>query len=230
MSARLAIYWAPPLDGALWRDASLWLGRDAATGEVHSSPGAADPGAHAYHALTAKARAYGFHATLKAPFVVREGFSQEHVRVAAARFASTRRAFTTPPLRLASVDSFLALILSEPCADLDSLAADCVRFFDPFRAPASVEDLARRRSTMLSARQDELLVQWGYPYVLDQFRFHMTLTDSLDADRMAALRALLESRFAAHIRVGQSIESICLFKQDSADAPFLVDSVYRFGR
>ena len=52
---------------------------------------------------------------------------------------------------------------------LGRLAAACVRDFDSFRAPLSPEELAKRRAVDLTARQEELLVEWGYPYVFDEF-------------------------------------------------------------
>jgi hypothetical protein len=62
---------------------------------------------------------------------------------------------------------------------LQRVAAACVSALDDFRAPASNAELARRRASGLTARQDALLVQWGSPYVMEEFRFHLTLSGQL---------------------------------------------------
>src|SRR5207245_1192733 len=82
-----------------------------------------------------------------------------------------------------SISGFIAVIPAEPVAELQQLAADCARDFDSFRAPLGAEDRARRRPEKLTERQRDYLDRWGYPYVMEEFRFHMTLTGRLDAER-----------------------------------------------
>ena len=38
----------------------------------------------------------------------------------------------------------------------------------------------------LTDRQEALLTQWGYPYVMEEFRFHITLTGALDPAHLDA--------------------------------------------
>jgi hypothetical protein len=47
--------------------------------------------------------------------------------------------------------------------------------------PLTEEELTRRRKAELTPEQDKLLVDWGYPWVLDEFNFHFSLTGSLDS-------------------------------------------------
>ena len=54
-----------------------------------------------------------------------------------------------------------------------------MKAFNAYRAPLSAADRERRIKAKLSPRQIELMDQWGYPYVLDEYRFHMTLTGAL---------------------------------------------------
>src|SRR3546814_3179533 len=74
------------------------------------------------------------------------------------------------PLRLVILDGFLALVPSGPSDALEALAAGCVQRFERFRAPPSALELARRRSNGLTPRQERNLKDWGYPYVLEDFR------------------------------------------------------------
>lgn len=138
-------------------------------------------------------RRYGFHGTLKAPFRLAAGTGEAELLRAAGRFAAERPAFSGPALRLSVLAGFLALTPSEPSEELERLAADCVAAFDRFRAPAAEAELARRRRAGLSARQEALLLRWGYPYVMDAFRFHLTLTGRLDEAGLGRERALAES-------------------------------------
>ena len=86
-----------------------------------------------------------------------------------------------PQLSLARLDGFFALVPGAEAADLYALADDVVTGFDGFRAPATEAEIARRNPAALTSRQRELLDAWGYPYVLDEFRFHLTLTDRIPA-------------------------------------------------
>jgi hypothetical protein len=142
-------------------------------------------------------------------------------------FAATRPAFEAPRLKLSAISSFLALMLSEPCPAFESLAADCVREFDSFREPPSEEELARRRKARLNARQIELLERWGYPYVFDEWRFHMTLTSSLDSPLLETIGTHLQDLFSPYCRQPLQVNSICLFEQPGAGEPFHVTE--RFG-
>jgi 2'-5' RNA ligase len=102
------------------------------------------------------------------------------------------------------------------------LAADCTRDFDSFRAPLSSEDRARRKPEKLTERQRNYLDRWGYPYVMEEFRFHMTLTGRLDAERRGPILEMLRGRFARLGFETLTIDRIALFRQDDAKARFRI--------
>ena len=130
-------------------------------------------------ALVGDARRYGFHATLKAPFRLAPGARAEDLNRELDAWSAVQTEFLLPPLEVARLDDFVALVPRQPEPRLDALAAECVLRFERFRAPLSAAELARRLKKPLSARQRQLLERWGYPHVLDQFRFHLSLTGSL---------------------------------------------------
>ncbi len=110
----------------------------------------------------------------------------------AATFAAAQNAFTLPPLAIADLEGFLAFVPSTQAGPIDALAAACVTAFEPFRAASSEAEVARRLQSPLSERQREQLARFGYPYVLDDFSFHMTLTERLaPADKAILLPHLL---------------------------------------
>ena len=204
MTGRFAIYAVPgsgPTDAAgtlLRAKAEQWLGRSVAGDPV--APGVpAGWTRAAVDAITASARRYGFHATLKAPFRLAEGRTQQELDAALARFAAGRAGADVPRLSLARLGGFFALVPGAAAAELHALADEVVAGFDGFRAPATAAELARRDPASLTARQRELLKAWGYPYVLDEFRFHLTLTDRIPAGQQSAVERTLSGWFAASL-------------------------------
>jgi hypothetical protein len=89
-------------------------------------------------------------------------------------------------LTLTRLGRFLALTPVGDARGIGRVADTCVQVLDPFRAPPEAEELARRRQARLSARQEALLLRWGYPHVMEEFRFHMTLTGRLAPAEAAA--------------------------------------------
>jgi putative phosphonate metabolism protein len=214
---RYAIYFAPPEHSPLNRLAAAWLWRSP---EVEAMRG--EFSEQEWLAATADPRVYGFHATLKPPFRLAPGATEADLIQSVDGFAATHSAFIAPPLRVSSLSSFLAMTLSQPCPAFEELAAECVRDFDRFRAPASEEELARRRRSRLNAAQLEHLNRWGYPYVMAEWRFHMTLTGSLEPGLFDSMGAHLKNLFATHCCQPLAVESICVFAQPAPAEPFQV--------
>jgi putative phosphonate metabolism protein len=222
---RYAIFYAPAQGSALDRFGARLLGYDAWTGADIGFPDGVLETVPDWHELTADARKYGFHATLKAPFGLAEDKSEDGLRAACAAFAAAPRALPLIEPVVDVIGGFIAVIPGAASPQLQQLAADCVRAFEPFRAPMSPEDRARRKPERLTARQLEHLDHWGYPYVMEEFRFHMTLTCRLDAERCPAVLGMLRQRFGEIALDRIAIDRIALFKQNDANSRFrTVDS------
>ncbi|MDQ8731222.1 DUF1045 domain-containing protein [Bradyrhizobium daqingense] len=219
---RYAIYFAAGSDSALSRYGAELLGYDAYAGDELPFPRQALDIAPDWRDITADPRKYGFHATLKAPMALAPGQTEAGLAVACAAFAGTPRPIPTIRPIVDSISGFIAVIPAEPTNTLQQLAADCVRAFDSFRAPLTAEDRARRRPEKLSERQHDHLDRWGYPYVMEEFRFHMTLTGRLDAERRGPVLEMLRKRFAALKLDALTIDRIALFRQDDAKARFRI--------
>lgn len=221
VSGRYAIYFAPAAGSELERFGATWLGRHSWTEATLSQPRVPGFTSARLREITRSPRHYGFHATLKAPFRLAEGRTVDDLAAAAGQFASLRSAVAAPPLKVTDLDGFIALTPSAPAPALDELAADCVRSFDCFRAPASVEEIARRRQGGLSPRQDSHLRQYGYPFVLDDFRFHMTLTERLGEQERCRLLEFLRDHAMVIESRALAIDAITVFAQESVDRPFM---------
>jgi putative phosphonate metabolism protein len=219
---RYAIYFAAGADNALSRFGAELLGYDAYTGEEISFPQGPLHAAPDWRDITADPRKYGFHGTLKAPMALVSGKTEAELKAACATFAA--KALPMPVIQpvVDAISGFIAVIPAEPVDALLQLAADCVRDFDSFRRPLTAEDRARRKPEKLSERQREYLDRWGYPYVMEEFRFHMTLTGRLDAERRGPILEMLRGRFATLKLDALAIDRIALFRQDDAKARFRI--------
>ena len=197
---RYALYWAPQEGSALARLGGAWLG--LGEGSTDAGPPPPIPGfdASQIHKLTAEPRRYGLHATLKPPFALAEGTDLSSLRQALAAFTASQASVMLPAL--------------------DALAADCVTRFDRFRAPPRPAELARRRAAALSPVEESHLLRWGYPYVLDHFRFHVTLTGPLDPAEAERLMPPLIRVFEPVTRAPVTLADIALFHEPAPGAPF----------
>ena len=220
---RAAIYFTPPAADPLTRVAALWLGRDAFTGEpTREADPAVDP-------LVAEPARYGFHATMRAPFRLRDGAGTEEVEARLRSFAAERGAFVLPKLVLARLGRFLAMVPAAPSPDLAALEGAVLDAFEPFRAPLNEAEIARRRPDRLTERQRDHLRRWGYPFVREDFRFHMTLTGSLPEDELDTTETRLRHRFADVDGRPLAVDGIALFVEETSGGPFRARTLARFG-
>lgn len=226
---RYAIYFTPPEQDPLTRAAANWLGRDPFGAPVSSPRERGNLTAEeiAYH--TAAARRYGFHATLKSPFALAEGETEDSLRSALDEFASTTAPVVIPRIVVSRLDGFFAITPFELSASLDRLAGDVVSVFDRFRAPMTEREIERRNPDRL--RPDELknLYLWGYPYVFERFRFHMTLTGRVSDQEAHRVEHAIFEHFGPLLDEQLEIDTLALFAEPEAGAPFVVRSCHMLG-
>ncbi len=200
MPARYAIYFAPARNSMLWERAQGWL---------------AQPD---LQPLSVSARRYGFHATLGAPMKL----SVEYAALDAAlsAFAAERRPVTLNGLAPRLIDGFLALTTEPQPRALTDFAAEVVTTFDTFRSPLTADERARRLRAPLTDRQIELMDRYGYPYVLDQFLFHMTLTDRLPEELREPIRERAAAWFAGALTGPVQLDRLVVFAEPEPGAGF----------
>ncbi|MBY8917140.1 DUF1045 domain-containing protein [Nitratireductor rhodophyticola] len=226
---RYAIYFTPEQDDPLTRAAARWLGRDAFTG-MPLTPVEAGPFSAAeisFH--TAAARRYGFHATLKAPFRLAEGQSEQGLIQALTKFCAQMEPVTIPRAVVRRLDGFFALVPEERSERLDALAGSIVESFEPFRAPLTANELERRNPENLSPGQLKNLHKWGYPYVFEEFRFHMTLTGRVPQAEAPRMERAIDAFFGPLLSEPLEIGSLALFIESEPGAPFQVKSFQTLG-
>lgn len=214
---RVALYWAPPPQTDLWRQGSAWLGRDAYTRETLAQPAISGLSAERFAALTADARRYGWHATIRAPFVLKDGVSLAQVE---ATVDAWMKRFTPFALSLqpSVLAGFCALRPVHDAMPLHELANSMVVALDTL---AAAPDLAKQaaRAAQLSARERELDQRWGYPYVFEHHRFHCTLAAAAEPAEQAALLAAAREYFGEEVHL--RVDGLALFIEPQPGSPFL---------
>lgn len=211
---RYAIYFAPR-QGGFAGAAAAWLGYDVLTGRGVAQPriaGLPRPLAD----LTADPRKYGFHGTIKAPFRLADGVTVADLMRAAADVAARCTPVEMPGLRLVSLAGFLAFVPDGDPAGLAALAAEVVRSLDPCRAALTVAEMARRRPERLTPRQRDLLTIYGYPYVMEEFRFHLTLSGPMAEAEHGSVALAAEAHFAGLVPQPFVLSDICLMEEDAS--------------
>jgi putative phosphonate metabolism protein len=229
MPQRFAIYYAPSTSDPLWDRSAAWLGRDAASNELFDGNVAGIDRTRLLN-LTQSASRYGFHATLKPPMALAAGATIEDLQAAMSEFAAVAQPVELGRLRLASIDGFLALVPeNEDNLVLQDFAAHVVEGFEPFRAPLSPREFQARLAKGLTPRQEELLEAYGYPFVFDEFRFHMTLTDRLDDEDREELMSAAQTWFGPVLDAPVVLDRVVLFAEPDNGLPFVRLGEYRLG-
>lgn len=216
---RYAVYFAPSRGHELTHAAAAWLGRSAYGDEVidHDAGGAPDK-----RKWVGEPARYGFHATLKPPFRLAQGMSHDALVAAFEAFCAETPPLPAIALEIGQIGPFFALMQRDAGPGLGRIADAAVRAFEPFRAPLSEAEIARHKPEKLSARQRQYLDEWGYPYIFDEFRFHMTLTGPIEPDERDAVRAAIDERFGRLVENPVAIDALALFGEPAPAGDFQV--------
>ena len=221
-AARYAIYFTPTQGTPWWKFGAHWLGRNECTNQALVQPTLEEIPAQQLLQLTAYPRRYGFHATLKAPFVLRDGVTEGDLLLRMRALAQQLQPVALGPMVATRLDNFTAVLPQSPPAALGTLAASCVTSLDDLRAPLSQQDLARRLAQNLDARQQELLMQYGYPHVLERYQLHFTLTGPIAEPLAQRMVHAVEDSIA---RLNQEqplvLDRLCLFVESEPGANFV---------
>lgn len=220
MTTRFGVYYAPSTNSNLWKMGCQWLGRDCAKGSVLDHPKLHALSSKELHAVTKSPRRYGFHATLKPPFALNVGQSVDELKAELKSLSVKTKSVNIGQLKLKAIGSFLALVPVQQSEALTELAGLCVSELDHFRLPMSKEARERRMRSSMTSEQTALLDRWGYPYVMKQFRMHMTLTDALDGLSGPSVLKAATNYFASELKEEHILDRICLYEETKPGLPF----------
>lgn len=231
-TVRHSVYFVPADDSPLARFGFSVLGRDALNRPVASLPGLPEVPAD----WTSAAARYGFHATLKAPFRLRDSCTEaelfDAVAALASRFPVIDLDGIAPRSTVPRGGGFTALLLpGGEHGPVDALAAACVTELDPLRAPLSAAERQRRKPDSLDSAAVERLDTWGYPHVLEGFRFHMTLSRSLEPSApVHAWHTALADVFSSMTGNAASLDRLTVCRESAPAERFIRVAEYPLGR
>lgn len=221
MTERFAIYYAPDRGSALWRKSAEWLGRDAAAQTFLKQPAFKKIPDDEFVEATRSPRRYGFHATLKPPMRLAAGVDFRRLQAVARALAARLAATSIGRLEIKLIDGFLALAPKKQTMALSQLAADCVDYFEPLRAPLEIEERLVRMSAGLNDTQVQMLDQYGYPYVKDEFRMHLTLTGRLQKSQQEVFIAAAKKWFGPTLDEDYALNALSIYHEPQAGKPFV---------
>lgn len=118
---------------------------------------------------------YGFHATLKAPFRLKRNVKTKDFYDVISHIAAQHSRFKIKGLKIVYRKKFTFITSRKEIKSLINLENDLVKHLDTFRAELNKTEIKKRNPDSLTFKQNKYLKEWGYPFVLDQFKFHMTL-------------------------------------------------------
>ena len=220
---RYAVYFVPNVEQHWWSQASQWLGRCAVSQQFKAQPPVTEVSATRFAELTEHPRRYGFHATMRAPFVLASQYQPGDLVAHVSALCQHLKPFVLPRLRVTLLDQFLALVPERAVEQIARLEEQCVTQLNDYAQPLGPDELSRRRSAGLSAHEDSLLLRWGYPYVLDRFRFHCSLTGSLAKASPQEVSALTQ---AAHQHFDHlplcAFDTLAIFVEPTPGADFVL--------
>lgn len=222
---RYALYYAPRKICPWHTFGATWLGRCAFDDKEVDQVRIDGVETLLLRTLTEAPRRYGFHATLKAPFRLAQDTSLADLIDALDRFCATQAVIELAQPKVVRMGQFAALAWPDQRDQITSVANECVVRFDVFRASLVASEIEQRRTAGLSSRGEELLMRWGYPHVLDQFRFHMSLTGPLGSVPAMAVRRIHEAAEQGVSNLAGTpfmFDAISIFEEPIPNAPFRV--------
>ena len=230
VTERYAIYFSPADDSELDIFGATVLRRRATDAKewLHPALPVEFPASVCWSTQSQVPSRYGFHATIKAPFTLAEGQSIDQLQQDLANFSNTQKPIPLPGLAPMLTSRYHSLAFEQQPEPLRQMAAACVQQFEPFRAPLTEADIKRRDPASLTPRQQDYLKQYGYPYVLDDFNFHMTLagaTDNKNSDYLQWLGSLYESI----VKETPVLDRLSIFYQPDRNTAFVRKSEFLFG-
>lgn len=220
---RYAIYFTPLPDTEWWAAGSQWLGRCAfkQTALAQTTPNLFTP--EKFHQLTAAPRRYGWHATMKAPFQLHNDLTLNDLKQKLTELCAQFKPFKLPTLQVSRLDDFLALTPVGDMSDISQVERACVTNLHPLAAPMPPDELLRRRTAGLTLAKDSMLLRWGYPHVLDHFRFHMTLTGPLRDCSEMQIQSLILAASNQFDSLGECMfNSLSIFAEPVRGADFVM--------
>ncbi|MCY4302093.1 MAG: DUF1045 domain-containing protein [Aestuariivita sp.] len=210
---RYAVFFVPETTDRWANFCTSWLGWDSVTGNSVSHPEISMVGC-TISALTDVPRRYGLHATLKPPFRLAPEKSERTLEQAIAELTGTLAPICLDSLEITRLNRMLMLTAVGFPSTINHLSARLVMELDCHRAALTDLEFSRHKPDVLTPAQTRNLNEWGYPYVLDEYRFHITLTSKLPRDELSHTELILAKELKPKLPRPIHINNISLMRED----------------
>ncbi len=219
---RYAIYYAPSENSELDLFGKCLLGWDPYKGvETTKSDLSKLPSFKKFSSLVLTPKQYGFHGTIKAPFKLKNEYTYNDLENKVREISKQIHSFYFDQLIIKKLGNFIGLIPTNNLK-VNAVSNKFVEELDYLRDELSESEIKKRKPHKLTSNQKQMLFKWGYPYVFDEFKFHLTLTSKLNVveidDVLRSLQNILKQVNLNKI----SFNNICIFGQKSDEKFYFV--------
>jgi hypothetical protein len=189
--SRYAIYYAPPKESSLEEFGRYWFGWDPLNAKLINNKrrinylnrfGIKNLINIDKNVLIAKK--YGFHGTLIPPFKLNKNYSTNTLFKKTEEIAKKLKKFKFYKFKLKKINNFYAFVQNKKNNNINKLSNRLVRELFKFRSPLTKKEIDRRNPSKLSKLQLNILYKWGYPYLMSEFNFHMTLASEVTGNKL----------------------------------------------
>ena len=189
--SRYAIYYAPPKESSLEEFGRYWFGWDPLNAKLINNK-------HRINYLNRFGiknlinidknvlipKKYGFHGTLIPPFKLNKNYSTNTLFKKTEEIAKKFKKFKFYKFKLKKINNFYAFVQNKKNNNINKLSNRLVRELFKFRSPLTKKEIDRRNPSKLSKLQLSILYKWGYPYLMSEFNFHMTLASEVTGNKL----------------------------------------------
>jgi len=189
--SRYAIYYAPPKESNLEEFGRYWFGWDPINAKsinnkqrINYLNGFGIKNLKNIDKNVLIAKKYGFHGTLIPPFKLNKNYSTNTLFKKTEEIAKKLKKFKFYKFKLKKINNFYAFVQNKKNNNINKLSNRLVRELFKFRSPLTKKEIDRRNPSKLSKLQLNILYKWGYPYLMSEFNFHMTLASEVTGNKL----------------------------------------------
>ena len=219
---RYAIYYVPSENSELDLFGKCWLGWDPYKGvETTKSDLSKLPSFKKFSSLVLTPKQYGFHGTIKAPFKLKNEYTYNDLENKVREISKQIHSFYFDQLIIKKLGNFIGLIPTNNLK-INAVSNKFVEELDYLRDELSESEIKKRKPHKLTSNQKQMLFKWGYPYVFDEFKFHLTLTSKLNVVEIDEVFRSLQN-ILKQVNLNKiSFNNICIFGQKNDEKFYFV--------
>ena len=219
--SRYAIYYAPPKESNLEEFGRYWFGWDPLNAKLINNKqrinylnGFGIKNLKNIDKNVLIAKKYGFHGTLIPPFKLNKNYSTNTLFKKTEDIAKKFKKFKFYKFKLKKINNFYAFVQNKKNNNINKLSNRLVRELFKFRSPLTKKEIDRRNPSKLSKFQLNILYKWGYPYLMSEFKFHMTLASEVTGNKLYSELKKIENNKEIILNEINNFDKIYIFGEN----------------